>query len=205
MVGRVPMDVANYVAALRSCCAVFPARPRVRIMTSSSMFADGTVGSTGAVVVSELEPGRAPQDLSVDPDHVQKGSHHFCHRPAEPETTADFAPTASAGPRQHYLKPTLLPTLSLGRRSARGRPLMARCTICAVYHRRVPALTGVDYVAVRHRRPHECKEGPLGFVRQPAAVTTPYWTFADGSVAPTGAVVQEQSGRFQRSGSYHRS
>ena len=117
---------------------------------------------------------------------MQRGFHPFCHRPAEPETTAHFAPTASAGPRQQDLKPTLLPTLSLGRRSARGRPLMARCTICTVYHRRVPALTGVDYVAVRHRRPHECKEGPLGFVRQPAAVTTPYWTFADGSVAPTG-------------------
>ena len=116
VVGRVPMDVANDVAALRSCCAVSPARPRVRILTSSSMSADGTVGSTGAAVVSELEPGKnttshpevragfkiandsIDKDLSVDPDHVQKGFHPSCHRPAEPETTADFTPTASAGP-----------------------------------------------------------------------------------------------------------
>ena len=96
---------------------------------------------------------------------------------------------------------------------------MARCTICTVYHRRVHALTGADYVAVRHRRPHEYKEGPLLFVRQPAAVTTPCSTFDDGSVGPTGAVVvsdqesgmkkyrrvpgepdqtQDQRGRFQR-------
>ena len=110
VVGRVPVDVANDVAALRSCCAVSP------IMTSSSMSADGTVGSTGAAVVSELEPGKnstshpevragfkitndsIDKDLSVDPDHVQKGFHPSCHRPAEPETTAHFTPTASAGP-----------------------------------------------------------------------------------------------------------
>ena len=150
LVGCVPMDVGNDVAAPRSCCAVSPARPRVRMMTSSSVFTDGTVGSTGAAVVSELDPGKnttshpevragskiannsIDKDLSVDPDHVQKGIHPFCHRPAEPETTADFTPTASAGPRQQDLKPTLLPTLSLGKHSARGKPLMARCTICAV-------------------------------------------------------------------------
>ena len=116
VVSRVPMDVANDVAAPRSCCAVSPARPRL----------GGTVGSTGAVVVSELEPGKnttshpevragskiandsIDKDLSVDPDHVQKGFHPSCHRPAEPETTADFTPTASAGRRQQDLKPTLL-------------------------------------------------------------------------------------------------
>ena len=81
VVGRVPMDVANDVAALRSCCAVSPARPRVRIMTSSSMSADGTVGSTGAAVVSELEPGKnttshpeGPQSQGAkDPREVQLG------------------------------------------------------------------------------------------------------------------------------------
>ena len=78
-----------------------------------------------------------------------------------------------------------------------------------------PWSTRGDHEAVRHCRLHEYKEGPLGFVRQPAAVTT----FADGSVGPTGAVVvsdkesgmkkyrrvsgepdrtQDQRGRFQR-------
>ena len=58
LVGRVPVNVANDVAAPRSCCAVSTARPRVRMMTSSSVFADGTVGSTNAAVISELEPGK---------------------------------------------------------------------------------------------------------------------------------------------------
>ena len=57
-VGRVTMDVANDLAAPPNCCAVFPAKPRLRMMTSSSMFADGTVGSTGSAVVSELEPDK---------------------------------------------------------------------------------------------------------------------------------------------------
>ena len=58
VVGRVPLDVGNDVAAPRSCCAVSPARPRVRMMTSSSTFADGSVEPTGAVVVSDQEPGK---------------------------------------------------------------------------------------------------------------------------------------------------
>ena len=32
---------------------------------------------------------------------------------------------------------------------------MARCTICAVQHRRLPVWTGGDYEAVRHYRLHE--------------------------------------------------
>ena len=58
LVGRVPMDVGNDVAAPRSCCGVSPARPRVPMMTSSSTFADGSVEPTGAVVVSDQEPGK---------------------------------------------------------------------------------------------------------------------------------------------------
>ena len=65
-------------------------------------------------------------------------------------------------PKPQDLKPKLLPTSSTGRRSSRGRALIATWTVCAVQHRRVPASTGGDCTDVRHRRLHEYKNGPLG-------------------------------------------
>ena len=112
VVGRVPMDVANDVAALRSCCAVSPARPRVHIMTSSSMSADGTVGSTGAAVVSELEPGKnttwrcgpASRSRTIPLTRISPSILTMCRRASIPLATGLRSPRPPRTSRRQPLR-----------------------------------------------------------------------------------------------------
>ena len=98
VVGRVPMDVANDVAALRSCCAMSPARRRVRMMTSSSMFADGSVGPTSAVAVSDQESGMKK--------HPRTWRTRSDPKPKWPIPTIRFLPSVLIWCRTPLLLPT---------------------------------------------------------------------------------------------------